>query len=116
MFEGKPPVAPEALGSAKGEKPEDALCELSWPELQAKLAAARELRASLAESGTGVGDSTLASFDAESARHLAHHQEPMRQDDYERDVNPNDLGNGKGAYGNTSQGVDRKQPAIRGNT
>ncbi len=112
MFEGKLPFAPEARSAATGEVPEEALCEMSWADLVAKLAAARDLRASLAE----PEDSTLASFDAGSARHLALHHEPMRHEDYERSVNPDDLGNGKGACGKASEGAERKQPAIRGNT
>lgn len=112
MFEGKPPFAPEAHSAIAGETAADALCELSWTDLVAKLAAARDLRASLAT----AEDTTLASFDAESARHLALHHEPMRHEEYERSVNPDDLGNGKGACGKATEGADRKQPAIRGNT
>lgn len=92
--------------------PGGSLCELSWSDLVAKLAAARELRAELSD----ADDSNLASFDAGSARHLALHQEPMQHEDYERSVNPDDLGNGKGACGKRREGADRNQPANRGNT
>ncbi|MEL1251753.1 hypothetical protein [Aurantiacibacter gilvus] len=112
MFEGKPPFSPEAPSAAAEETAGDALSELTWSDLVAKLEAARDLRASLAT----AEDATLASFDAGSARHLALHQEPTRHEEYERSVNHDDLGNGKGACGKATEGADRTQPAIRGNT
>ena len=66
MFEGNPIPAPDSRSSAAGDSAEN-LCELNWADLTARLAAARELRAELAM----TADCVLASFDAESARHLA---------------------------------------------
>ncbi|WAT17247.1 hypothetical protein OZN62_09930 [Aurantiacibacter sp. MUD11] len=112
MFEGKPPAALDSRNSATGTAPEDALCELTWTDLVTKLKAARELRAELAHGE----DALLASFDAGSARHLASHLDALRQYDDERGVNPDDLGNGKGACGKANERADRETPATRGNT
>ena len=111
MFEGKPPIAPDAHISATGKAPGEELCQLSWSDLVAKLAAARDLRVALAHHD----DLAPASFDAGSARHLALHHDLLRQDESERGVNPDDLGNGKGVYGKQLSGAGHKQPAIRGN-
>ncbi len=78
MFEGKPPQIDQS--GREGLRP------LAWPELASRLAAARELRASLAP-GELEGD---ASFDAMSARWIAAHQ-------IDKDgVNPELSANGKG--------------------
>ena len=79
MFEGKPPQIDESA--------REALRPLAWSELASRLAAARELRASLAP-GELQGD---ASFDAMSARWIAAHQ--IGKDG----VNPEHSTNGKGA-------------------
>jgi len=112
MFEGKLPSAPDSRNSAAGDMPEDVLCELQWGDLVARLAAARELRAELAASAAGA----LASFDADSARHLASQHEGFRTGNEERDVNPDDLGNGKWPAAEHQERADRETPAIRGNT
>jgi hypothetical protein len=112
MFEGKPISASESRKSTQGEAEENALCELSWADLVARLSAARELRAELAESDEG----TLASFDAESARHLASQHDGFRIRDSQRDVNPDDLGNGKGHAAIQQERADRETTATRGNT
>jgi len=79
MFEGKPPQVDESA--------REALRPLAWTELASRLAAARELRASLAP-GELQGE---ASFDAMSARWIAAHQIGKDR------VNPEDSTNGKGA-------------------
>ncbi len=112
MFEGKLTHAPDSRDSATGEKPEDTLCELQWADLVARLTAARELRAELSASHSTV----LASFDADSARHLASQYECQLQGDDERDVNPDNLANGKGRAAQGEPRADRDQPATRGNT
>jgi len=112
MFEGKPVPAPESRHFTQGEAEENRLCELSWADLVARLAAARELRAELAE----TDESTLASFDAESARHLASQHDGFRSGESERDVNPDDLGNGKGHAAIKQERADRETTAPRGNT
>ncbi|MCB1454673.1 MAG: hypothetical protein KDJ43_13605 [Rhizobiaceae bacterium] len=120
MFEGKPPVAHDSRSSATGVMPEDALCELRWSDLVARLAAARELRAELAR----VDDAALASFDADSARWLAHqhdgyhdehHHEGLHGAHDQGGVNPDDLGNGKAECGTSGAYLDGEAPAIRGN-
>lgn len=112
MFEGKLPLAPDSRNSATGQVPEEALCELSWSDLVARLSAARELRAELAASD----ETMLASFDADSARHLACQHDGLRPDNSEYDVNPDDLGNGKGRAAKDQSRADRDTPATRGTT
>lgn len=112
MFEGKLPPTPDSRDPAAPQLAEENLCEMNWSDLVARLSAARELRAELANSDEAV----LASFDAESARHIASQHECCRRDDSERDVNPDDLGNGKGQAAEHASGADRKTPATRGNT
>jgi len=112
MFEGKPIHSGDSRISAAGDMPEETLCELKWTDLVARLSAARELRAELA----ATDECVLASFDAESARHLASQHECYRNRDSERDVNPDDLGNGKGHTAERGSRADRETPATRGNT
>lgn len=111
MFEGKLPLAPESRDSATGEMPEEVLCELRWSDLVARLSAARELRAELAASD----ETMLASFDADSARHLASHHEGLHDDNNEPDVNPDDSGNRKGQAAINQIRADHDKPATRGN-
>lgn len=115
MFEGKPLAAHDSRSSATGQMPEDALRELRWSDLVARLAAARDLRAELAR----AEDVALASFDADSARRLATRHEPQHDAlDFAQDqdgVNPDDLGNGKADYGTSGAYPDHQAPAIRGN-
>ena len=68
MFEGKLPIAAEALPYGEPQDG-DALRLLSWADLVARLSAAREVRASF---GGGAAGSD-ASFDADSARRIAAH-------------------------------------------
>ena len=95
MFEGKPPF-PE-------DPSREVLRPLQWAELASRLAAARDLRASLREGGKG-GD---ASFDAGSARWIAAHR-----DDKDR-VNPEDLANRKGDWDNGSDAPPSGSGAAR---
>ena len=77
MFEGKS-IVPE-------ESAADALRPLAWSDLAARLAATRDLRASLAVGEKGG----KASFDAMSARWIAAHREGQES------INPELSGNGK---------------------
>ncbi len=111
MFEGNPIPAPDSRSSVAGDTAENPLCELNWADLTARLAAARELRAELAI----TDDCVLASFDAESARHLASQPGGFRHGYDQRDVNPDDLGNCKGRTAKHFSRADR-DTATRGNT
>lgn len=112
MFEGKLSHQPESRDSATGDLPDEALRDLQWSDLVARLTAARELRAELAASDSSI----LASFDADSARHLASQHECHLLDENEPDVNPDNLGNGKGHAAEHGSHTDRDTPATRGNT
>jgi hypothetical protein len=94
MFEGKLPKAHEALPLGEAQD-DDVLRPLSWSGLVARLAQARELRASL-EGAPAVSD---ASFDAGSARRIAAHHNGKHA------VNLDDLGNGKGPEGTAGGAV-----------
>ena len=88
MFEGKPPRVAEA--DPFGEPVDsEVLRTLSWNDLVARLAAARELRASYA----GAGELSDASFDAGSARRMAAHHNGKHS------INLDSSSNGKGARG-----------------
>jgi hypothetical protein len=100
MFEGKFPGAGFADGRL-GESGEEPLRDLSWSDLAARLAAARDLRASLEES-LKSGD---GSFDAESARRLSARGEGKP------DINPNGLASGKGSH---DKEADEADEAING--
>ncbi len=112
MFEGKYIQASDSRDSAEAGATEKTLCELHWSDLVARLTAARELRAELVVSN----EKTLASFDAESARHLASHHDCQLHGDYQPDVNPDDLANGKGHTPECGERTDRDPSATRGNT
>ena len=114
-------MPPAATGSESGDCVAGDLCALKWTDLVAKLAAARDLRAELAESEDGA----LASFDPHGAAHLASHSEKLPVDgkrvdgkrvDGKRDVNPDGLGNGKGPGIIVDPAIDNDDPAYRGNT
>jgi hypothetical protein len=90
MFEGKlPQVAGHGeFDSASAEGLDgDVLRALNWHDLVARLAAARDLRASYATSGAAHD----ASFDAGSARRIAAHHNGKHA------INLEDSSNGKGA-------------------
>ncbi len=99
MFEGKPP-RPEDGSALRPPAEREELRPLAWSDLTTRLAAARDLRASLAP---GEGDGQ-ASFDALSARWIATH--PLD----EAGVNPEDSGNRKGTGGRWGEAP----PASRG--
>lgn len=104
MFEGKPPNP--ATFHPLGEPLEsDALRPLSWSELVARLAAARNLRDSLG----GRAPNSKGSFDARSARRMAAHH------DGKRAVNLEDLGNGKGHAGISASAVHRDASGVARN-
>ncbi len=84
---------------------------LSWSDLVAKLAAARDLREAL----TQDEEAALASFDPDCAAHIASHQDKF-PDDGKRDVNPDGLGNSKGTGGSVVSPTEHDDPAIRGNS
>ena len=99
MFEGKPPRQED--GSVpRSAAPHEALRPMEWSDLTTRLAAARDLRASLAP-GERAGK---ASFDALSARWIAAH--PAGEDG----VNPEDSANRKGTGGRG----DVASPVSRG--
>lgn len=65
----------------------DVLRPIGWSELSARLSALRAVRGSAVRTGSGA----TSSFDSGAALRL------RSLDHGEPDVNPNDLGNGKGA-------------------
>ena len=109
MFEGKQPALPDASGSESGESAAGELCALKWPDLVARLAAARDLRAELARSG----DQAFASFDPDGAAHLALHGDKPAIES-ERSVNLDGLVNGKGPGGIVEPAFDNDHPGHRG--
>ena len=94
MFEGKPPLPGEArmLDEPLGS---ECLRPLQWSDLVARLAAARELRASFG----GMRELGEASFDAGCARRVAAHHNGKYA------INLDDLGNGKVPGGMAGQAV-----------
>ncbi len=82
MYEAKPP-RPGAAPSLQA---------VSWADLSARLAAARDLRQELADDDNGEG-----SFDAASARWIADHA--AQDAEGKPDVNSDDLGNRKAVDG-----------------
>jgi hypothetical protein len=93
MFEGKPPKRDAGAS----------LQAVTWADLSARLAAARDLRNALAEEENGEG-----SFDAASARWIADHA------DGKPDVNPDDLGNRKAVDGMAGDEPVLPVPGDRG--
>jgi hypothetical protein len=87
MLEGKLPGAGHVQAFDPLAGGPDRLRPVSWSDLVAKFDAVRELRAALG-SGEAGGD---ASFDPDSARHIAELAESKH------DINFDDLANGKGA-------------------
>jgi len=88
MFEGKLPRVAEAHPVGDGVDSE-VLRTLSWNDLVARLAAARELRGAF----SGVGEAGDASFDASSAARIAAHHNGKHS------INLDDSSNGKGPAG-----------------
>ena len=88
MFEAKPP-SPATYAPSEFQDSSRSLHPVRWPDLVAKLDAARDLRASLlAHAGEGE-----ASFDAHCAQHIAALCEGKRG------INLDDLVDGKGTGG-----------------
>ncbi len=104
MFEGKPP-RPEQAGPLDGPSEGHALRPLEWAELASRLAAARELRASL-HSGDAEGE---ASFDPCCARRIAAHR------DGKEPVNPDDSADRKAVGGTRSEALPAGRDGARGN-
>lgn len=111
MFEGKLPKPAGLHADSTGTVTPDALCELQWSDLVTRLAAARELRAELARGD----ESCAASFDADSAKHIAAMPDGLRCKE-ERAVNPDGLVNGKDAVAERVFHENGMTPALRGNT
>ncbi|KLE34367.1 hypothetical protein [Aurantiacibacter luteus] len=107
MFEGKPPVPPLANGTHTGDSSGAELCALTWSDLVARLAAARDLRREMAAND----ESGAASFDASSALHIAHigdRDTHTAGRGHQLLVNPDDLANGKtDGCNNGEHDVDR---------
>jgi len=85
MFEGKPPLPPATPGAAARLAEGEPLRQLSWSDLSARLAAARDLRTELDRQSM-----TTSSFGAPFVQHVA-----ALENDKEA-VNPTDLANRKG--------------------
>ncbi|MEN7537454.1 hypothetical protein [Aurantiacibacter flavus] len=107
MFEPKNPFAPENTAHASKEQAD--LRPVSWSELNARLAAAREFRLAFGEDDRGEA----ASFDAEVARQVAHLHESPEPDGKNR-VNPDHSTDGKRTDGNTAPRQENWRPATRG--
>ena len=111
MFEGKPPILPLGGQASSGDSSADELCALSWSDLKAKLAAARDLREVIVEDENGA----IASFDADSARRLAAISD-RPEDDGKRPVNPHGLGNSKANGRMDVAPAAPSEPDARGST
>ena len=111
MFEPKNPFVPD--DSAQASESENAsqagLHRVSWSELNARLAAARELRMAFGEGEA----SDAASFDPEIARHVAHLHEPPGHHG-KNPINPDHSTNGKRKDGITCARHEDWRPATRG--
>ena len=104
MFEGKPVRADfeQSFDQSNGDGGD--LRRVTWPELVARLDAARDLRTVLGDQQAG-GD---ASFDLASARHIAELGEGKHG------VNLDGLANGKGPSGISGQTEQRGSDSVRG--
>ncbi|MXO70581.1 hypothetical protein [Alteraurantiacibacter buctensis] len=100
MFEGKPPLTAPQTGPAASLVEGDSLRELTWGDLRLRLAAARDLRLSLAREAVREA----ASFDAPVARQVAALEHGL--DNGKEVVNPSDLANGKGIGGTPAASHD----------
>ena len=97
MFEGKLTSATVAQPLDGVPARQGTLRPVSWTDLVARFDAARELRTEL-----GIGEASgEASFDPDSARHIAEIGEGKP------DINLDDLANGKAATGRDRPDVDR---------
>lgn len=104
MFEGKTPLLPPITGAAPSLAEGDSLRELTWGDLRLRLAAARDLRLSLAREAAREA----ASFDAPVARQVAALEHGLEHglENGKEVVNPSDLANGKGIDGNRAASHD----------
>ena len=112
MFEPKHPLVPENSARASDSEAQAGLRALSWSELNARLAAARELRLAL-EALDGGDAGAAASFDAEIARQVAHLHE-LPDSNGKNPVNPDHSTNGKRMDGNTGSRHEDRRPSTRG--
>ncbi|APE27572.1 hypothetical protein BMF35_a0743 [Aurantiacibacter gangjinensis] len=102
-------------GDSGTRRADDALCEVEWSDLVARLSAAREMRGQVEQEES----ESLASFDAHSARHLAAHgdgdavSDALRNQE-QRPVNPDGLGNRKDASANSIDHDHGSAAADRG--
>jgi len=111
MFEGKPPLPADLDAGAHAAPVEDQLRALSWPELIARLAAARDLQAALMP----APQAQAASFDSHSANHIAAMQGSSAKHDHES-VNLLDSANRKYVGGKKGSSKPAHLPVTRGNT
>ena len=103
MFEGKLPGTATAQPLDKASAGQGRLRPVSWSDLVARFDAVRELRSELDIGETAGG----ASFDPDSARHIA------ELADGKPDINLDDLANGKAADGmgrHNSNGAESDDP------
>jgi hypothetical protein len=97
MFEGKPPNPAAAQPLDRRSVRKGGLRPVSWADLVARFDAVRELRTEL-----GIGEAAgEASFDPDSARHIAEIGEGKP------DINLDDLADGKTATGRGRPDVNR---------
>jgi hypothetical protein len=99
MFEAKPPATSQPAADSSESAP---LREMTWSDLRARLDAVRDLRHVLSAKGVDQ----MASFDAQSARHIA----ALADDKHA--VNPQDLANGKGSGHITGAAQDTGSGSI----
>ena len=111
MFEGKPPNRRRVRETDHVRRTDDELLAISWNDLVARLESARELRASLAE----TPPITKASFDENSAQHLAERNH-ARPEGNEGRVNPETSAYGKRDGGTQRGGAGGTRSGIRSRT
>jgi hypothetical protein len=104
MFEGKPPRFAEAT-EVGDPVDSEVLRTLSWNDLVARLAAARELRGSF----HGVGEAGDASFDAGSAARIAAHHNGKHS------INLDNSSNGKGTEGKAGRAANGTPTGVARN-
>ena len=109
MFESRTPFSPHATERTSEAGAQADLRPVSWTEINARLAAARELRIALGQGESGPA----ASFNAGLARHVAHLHDEHEPDGNNR-VNRDLSTNGKHADGTHGPSNEDRRPATRG--
>ena len=112
MFEGKLPIPGEARARHAPFADEE-LHALSWSDLVARLAAARDLREVLRHAPVIPAATPAASFDPDSAQHLAQLHDPAA-DSSKPAVNPEPSADGKTTWAKDAMRTERTRPVSRG--